>query len=109
MSRDRVSGSLVRSTSSSWCSAPQNSATRRASGSSESSPANPTANVCTGRSIMPAISATIRLESRPPLSIAPSGTSLIRRIRTDSSSRASSSSLHSASDSEGSACGSGAG
>ena len=33
-----------------------------------------------------AISATIRLESRPPLSIAPSGTSLISRSRTDSSS-----------------------
>ena len=30
-----------------------------------------------------AISATIRLESSPPLSIAPSGTSLIRRERTD--------------------------
>ena len=32
------------------------------------------------------MSATIRLESRPPLSIAPSGTSLMRRMRTDSSS-----------------------
>jgi len=56
---------------------------------------NPTAKVCTGRSIICAISATIRLESSPPLSIAPSGTSLISRIRTDSSSFASSRSLHS--------------
>ena len=33
----------------------------------------------TGSLMLRAISATIRLESRPPLSIAPSGTSLISR------------------------------
>ena len=38
------------------------------------------------------MSATTRLESIPPLSIAPSGTSLIRRSRTASSSRSRSSS-----------------
>ena len=42
------------------------------------------------RSMCRAISATIRLESSPPLSIAPSGTSLISRSRTDSSSLSSS-------------------
>ena len=41
--------------------------------------ANPTEKVLTGSRMFRAISATIRLESRPPLSIAPSGTSLIRR------------------------------
>ena len=59
-------------------------------GSSESSPAKPTAKVLTGSVMCRAISATIRLESRPPLSIAPSGTSLISRRRTDSSSLSSS-------------------
>ena len=44
-----------------------------------------------------AISATIRLESRPPESIAPSGTSLIRRSRTASSSSSSSRSAYSCS------------
>ena len=82
--------SCANESSSSWCSAPRRSATKRASASSLPSPASlkPTANVCTGRSICFAISATIRLESSPPLSIAPSGTSLIRRSRTDSSSSA---------------------
>ena len=46
----------------------------------------PTENVLTGSAMLRAISATIRLESRPPLSIAPSGTSLMSRSRTDSSS-----------------------
>ena len=65
----------------------------RASASSLPSPASakPTENVLTGSVMWRAISATIRLESRPPLSIAPSGTSLISRSRTDSSSRSSSS------------------
>ena len=52
---------------------------------------------CTGSLMCRAISATIRLESSPPLSIAPSGTSLISRSRTDSSSFASSRSLRSSS------------
>ena len=77
--------------SSSWWSVPKCSATKRASASSFVSPAsaNPTEKVLTGSVICRAISATIRLESRPPLSIAPSGTSLISRRRTDSSRPAS--------------------
>ena len=50
----------------------------------------PTQKVLTGSLMLRAISATIRLESRPPESIAPSGTSLISRSRTDSSSSSSS-------------------
>jgi hypothetical protein len=96
ISRERSSGSLRRSTSSSWWLAPSAAATRRASPSSESSPAKPTANVYSGSVMWRAISATMRLESRPPLSIAPSGTSLISRIRTDSSSLSSTISAHSA-------------
>ena len=53
--------------------------------------ANPTENVFTGSVMFRAISATIRLESSPPLSIAPSGTSLISRSRTARSSRSRSS------------------
>ena len=110
VSRDSVSGSLVRSTSSSWCSRPAELGHAAGVGQLRvlARRTRPRTSARAGPSCR-AISATIRLESRPPLSIAPSGTSLIRRIRTDSSSRASSSSLHSASDSEGSACGSGAG
>ena len=55
-----------------------------------SSSAKPIENVCTGREDCSAISAVIRLESRPPLSITPSGTSLIMRARTDSRSSSSS-------------------
>jgi hypothetical protein len=54
------------------------------------------------------MSETIRLESRPPLSMAPSGTSLMRRMRTDSSSFSSSSSAHSP-DERSTASGAGAG
>ena len=57
----------------------------------------PTENVFTGSVMFRAINATIRLESRPPLSMAPSGTSDISRSFTDSSSAASSSSAHSSS------------
>ena len=46
------------------------------------SSAKPIEKVWTGRSRRSAISAVIRLESRPPLSITPSGTSLIIRART---------------------------
>ena len=53
----------------------------------------PTENVLTGPLEWRAMSATIRLESRPPLSIAPSGTSAISRSRTDSSSCSSSPSM----------------
>ena len=42
-----------------------------------------------GSLMLRAIRATIRLESRPPESIAPRGTSLISRSRTDSSSSSS--------------------
>ena len=53
------------------------SATRRASGSSFASPssANPIENVCTGRVDRSAISVAMRLESSPPESMTPSGTS----------------------------------
>ena len=83
--------------SSSWWSVPRRSATRRASGSSLAlaSSTKPTEKVCTGRSETSAISAVIRLESRPPLSITPSGTSLTIRARValrSSSSRRSPSS-----------------
>jgi hypothetical protein len=47
---------------------------------------NATENVCSGRSIMRAISAAIALLSMPPERNMPSGTSAIRRRRTDSSS-----------------------
>ena len=66
------------------------STTCRASASSfvSPAPAKPTAKVLTGSLMCRAIKATIRLESSPPESIAPSGTSLISRSRTDSSSLA---------------------
>ena len=47
---------------------------------------NATEKVCSGRSIIRAISAAIALLSMPPDRNMPSGTSLIRRSRTDSSS-----------------------
>ena len=81
-----------------WWSVPKRFATISASPSSEtSSSAKPIENVCTGREDCSAMSAVMRLESRPPLSITPSGTSLIMRARTDSrrsSSRRSCSSSH---------------
>ncbi len=70
-------------------SVPNVSATSRASASSlAASSRNPTENVLTGSDMFRAINATTRLESSPPESIAPSGTSLISRSRTDSSSEA---------------------
>ena len=63
-------------------------ATSRASSSSLASAdsTKPTENVLTGCVMFRAISATTMLESSPPLSMAPSGTSLISRTRTASSS-----------------------
>ena len=65
-------------------------AIRRASASSLScaDSMKPTENVLTGRAMFRAIRATMTLESRPPLSIAPRGTSLISLTRTESSSSA---------------------
>ena len=95
--------------SSSWWSAPKASATSRASASSflSASSTNPTENVFTGSLMLRAINATMRLESRPPLSIAPSGTSLISRRRTDSSSPSSRPSIVSSSERSGRGAGSG--
>ena len=75
------------SISSSWCSAP--SAVGDPPGVRQLGVAAGEADregLDRARSMWRAISATIRLESSPPLSIAPSGTSLISRMRTDSSS-----------------------
>jgi hypothetical protein len=97
----------VTDSSSSWCSQPKVLATRRASASSfASSSRNPKANVITGRLDASAISATIKLKSTPPESIAPSGTSLMSRSRTAARRSSRSSSAYS---SMGRGCGSGFG
>ena len=83
-SRPTCSEALV---TSAWWSVPKRFATISASPSSDtSSSAKPIEKVCTGREDCSAISAVMRLESRPPLSMTPSGTSLIMRARTDSRS-----------------------
>ena len=86
------------SRSSSWCSVSNFCATNRAyCDSSKSACWNPIANVLTGLELARAISATMVEESVPPLNIAPSGTSEIKRMRVASASRASISSRHSSS------------
>ena len=88
---------VVNESSSSWCSVPKSSATsarRRARCPRRPRRTRPRRS-SPGSLMCRAISATIRLESSPPLSIAPSGTSLIRRSRTDSSSPSSSRSAYS--------------
>src|SRR3989304_4704956 len=54
--------------------------------SSYSGSSNPTENVLTPSPLILQASAVTRLESTPPLQNVPTGTSLIRRIRTESSS-----------------------
>jgi hypothetical protein len=96
---DERSSEIVSSaneSSSSWWFAPSSLATKRASASSLLRRPPEADGERVHRPVhLLRHQATIKLESRPPLSIAPSGTSLISRIRTEFSSSASSRSLHS--------------
>ena len=99
MTSSRSLTSSSNDSSISWWSQPKRLATRAAWRSSFWLPSSrkPIANVCTGMLDASAMSATTRLESSPPESIAPSGTSLISLMRTASASSGSSSSVYSSS------------